>query len=452
MKRYRVRPGGPLKGTVSVPGDKSIGHRTLLFGALAEGISTVRGLSQGLDNEATANALRAMGVKLDFQAHANGLRDVRMEGVGLHGLKMPKTSLDCGNSGTTMRLLAGILSAQHFGVRLLGDASLTKRPMRRIVEPLRARGAHIAGLKGAKEGEHYAPLSIAPLVEGEKLTGLRYDSPVASAQVKSAILLSGLYADGPTIVYEPTVSRDHTERMMLALGVPLESSGSIAALDPSKWSGSWKGFDWEVPGDLSSAAFLIAAALVVPGSELRIRNVGTNPTRTGFIDALRLARIPLTLIAKGDLAGHEPISDIFVESTSLFSMRVGGELLTRMIDEVPILTVLAACARGRTEIRDADELRAKESDRIQAMHRTLTAFGADAIELQDGLTIHGGAPLRAATVDSEGDHRIAMSAVVLGLIANGETIVNDVGCVETSYPGFAQTLRTLGANVVEEEA
>jgi 3-phosphoshikimate 1-carboxyvinyltransferase len=239
--------------------------------------------------------------------------------------------------------------------------------------------------------------------------------------------------------------------MMLALGVPLELSGSIAALDPSRWSGAWKGFDWDVPGDLSSAAFLVAAALVVPGSELRIRSVGTNPTRTGFIDALRLARIPLTLVPKGDLAGNEPISDIFVESSPIFSMRVGGELLTRMIDEVPILTVLAAAARGRSEIRDADELRTKESDRIHAMHRTLSAFGADATELQDGLTIHGGAKLHAATVESEGDHRVAMSAVVLGLIADGETIVNDVGCVETSFPGFAQTMRALGANVIEEE-
>ena len=266
MKRYRVRPGGPLRGSVSVPGDKSIGHRTLLFGALAEGTSTVRGLSQGLDNEATASALRAMGVKLEFAVRDNGLRDARIEGVGLRGLQMPKGSIDCGNSGTTMRLLAGILAAQEFGVRLLGDASLSRRPMKRIVEPLRARGAHISGMKGAKEGEHYAPLSIAPLLQGERLTGLRFDSPIASAQVKSAVLLSGLYADGPTIVYEPTVSRDHTERMMLALGVPLEASGSIASLDPSRWGGSWKGFDWDVPGDLSSAAFLIAAALIVPVS------------------------------------------------------------------------------------------------------------------------------------------------------------------------------------------
>lgn len=452
MKRYRVHASGPLRGAVRVPGDKSIGHRALLFASLAEGVSTIRGLSLGLDNAATAGALAAMGVRMSFEASPTG-RTATVHGVGLEGLRMPTQSIDCGNSGTTMRLLAGLLSAQKFGVRLFGDASLSRRPMRRVVEPLRARGAHVAGVRGAKEGEHYAPLSIAPLVEGERLTGLRLESPVASAQVKSALLLSGLYADGPTVVHEPTLSRDHTERMMLALGVPLEAAGSISVLDPTGWSRRWDAFDWEVPGDLSSAAFLWTAGLVVPGSEVTVEGVGTNPTRTGFLDALRMARAACDIVARGDAAGMEPIADVTVRHEGrLAPLKLGGELVTRMIDEVPILSVLAAMTKGRTDLRDAEELRVKESDRLATMASVLRAFGVDCVELQDGLTIHGGQPLRGAHVASHGDHRIAMSSVILGLVAEGETVVDDVECVETSYPTFVETLRSLGASIVEEDA
>ncbi|GAB4206347.1 MAG: 3-phosphoshikimate 1-carboxyvinyltransferase [Sandaracinaceae bacterium] len=452
MKRYRVRKGGPLRGSVTVPGDKSIGHRALLLAGLADGRSVIRGLSDGLDNAATAAALSAMGVEIVLEREGEGPgRTARVAGVGLEGLRMPERSIDCGNSGTTMRLLAGILAAQPFGVRLFGDASLSRRPMRRIVEPLRARGAHIAGVRGPKEGEHYAPLSIAPLVEGERLTALRYESPIASAQVKSCLLLSGLWADGPTTVYEPVLSRDHTERMMMALGVPLETAGTISVLDPTHWSRRWDGFEWRVPGDLSSAAFLLAAAHVVAGSEVEIVGVGTNPTRTGLIDALRQSRADLELIPRGEGAGNEPTATLVARACALAPVRVGGEIVTRMIDEIPILAVIATAARGRTDIRDAEELRAKESDRLATMAAVLRAFGADCVELQDGLTIHGGAPLRAAHVQSHGDHRIAMSAVVLGLMAEGETIVDDVACVETSFPGFASLLRGLGADLVEED-
>ncbi|MCA9582927.1 MAG: 3-phosphoshikimate 1-carboxyvinyltransferase, partial [Myxococcales bacterium] len=284
MKRsFRVRPRkGPLQGAVQVPGDKSIGHRALLFAALAEGPSRITGLSGGLDNRATAEALRAMGVSMTV-----GEREAAVEGVGLRGLRMASGPLDCGNSGTSMRLLAGLLAAQRFGSTLVGDASLTGRPMRRIVDPLRARGAHIQGEKGKKEGECYPPLRIAPLVEGELLLGFEYEMPVASAQVKSALLLSGLYAGAPTALSEPVLSRDHTERMMMALGVPLQTAGPVVRLDPAEWSGRWDGFEWHVPGDPSSAAFPLAAALAVGGSRVRVEGVCNNPTRTGFLEALR---------------------------------------------------------------------------------------------------------------------------------------------------------------------
>lgn len=451
MRRFRVRRAGPLRGSVTVPGDKSIGHRALLFASLAEGRSRIHGLSDGQDNHATRRALEAMGVSIQVRG---ALAEV--EGVGLFGLRMPSGTIDCGNSGTTMRLLAGLVSAQRFGVRLVGDASLSSRPMRRIVDPLRARGAHIAGVRRpregeGREGEHYAPLSIAPLVKGEALTGLRYESPIASAQVKSCLLLSGLYADGPTSVYEPLLSRDHTERMMLALGVPLTTAGSISALEPDGWERRWDGFEWTVPGDLSSAAFFLVAGAIVPGSEIELEGVGTNPTRTGVLDALRQARAAIEIIPRGDAAGHEPMARLVAQHARVAPIRVGGEIVTRMIDEVPIVCALAAVAPGRTDIRDAEELRAKESDRLQSMANTLRAFGVDVVELQDGLTIHGGAPLRAARVSAEGDHRIAMTAVVLGLLADGESIVEDVACVETSFPGFVEALRGLGADVIEEE-
>lgn len=451
-KRWRVRPSGPLRGRVRVPGDKSIGHRALLFGALAEGSSIVRGLSGGLDNAATAEAMRQMGARIELEGDPGTGVVARIEGVGLHGLRMPGGALDCGNSGTTMRMLAGLLVAQKFGTRLVGDASLTRRPMRRIVDPLRARGGHIAGVKGPKEGEHYPPLSVAPLLPDELLTGIEYRSPIASAQVKSALLLSGLWADGPTAVAEPTLSRDHTERMMRALGVPLSTMGPLVVLDPDEWERRWDGFDWDVPGDLSGAAFVIAAALLVPGSEIAIENVGTNPTRTGILDALRAMRAPIDITPRGDAAGLEPIAEIAVRHAPFSAARVGGELLTRMIDEVPILSAVCVRARGASEIRDAEELRVKESDRIALTAAMLRDVGVDCVELHDGMTIHGtSGALHAAHVTSHGDHRIAMTGAVLGLVSDGETIVDDVGCVDTSFPGFAALLRSLGADIADEE-
>lgn len=448
MKRYRISPAaGPLRGTVTVPGDKSIGHRSLIFSALSRGRCQITGLSGGLDNGATAAAFRSMGVSVEL----DGTSAV-VEGVGLRGLRMPTTVLDCGNSGTTMRLLAGLLSPQRFGSRLTGDESLSRRPMGRVVKPLRARGAHIAGTAGPKENDVYPALSIAPMLEDEMLAGIEYEMPVASAQVKSALLLSGLYAGAPTVLEEPFLSRDHTERMMLALGVPLSTMGPVTALDPNgEWDHGWGGFDWHVPGDPSSAAFPLIAAQMVPGSQVVIEGVCVNPTRTGLLDGLRLMGAHTTQVPKGDAAGGESQADLHTEHGGLRGTLLGGELLVRMIDEVPILCAAAAVATGTTEIRDAAELRVKESDRLAVMAQVLEDFGVPRKELPDGLIIEGGAKLRAARVESHGDHRIAMSATVLGLVAEGETVVEDVGCVETSFPGFAGLLRSLGADIVEEE-
>lgn len=450
MKRWRIQPASRLEGAVRVPGDKSIGHRCLLFGALADGESTVTGLSRGLDNRATRDALVAMGARIED----TGPGAVRIGGVGLGGLVMPREGvLDCGNSGTSMRLLAGLLSAQRFGSRLVGDASLSGRPMMRIVGPLRARGAHIAGVSGRKEGEVYPPLSIAPLLADERLKGIEYEMEVSSAQVKSALLLSGLYASGPTALKEPTLSRDHTERMMVALGVPLKTMGPMVVLEPKGFRGGWDGFDWRVPGDLSSAAFLLVAAHIVPKSDLRLEGVGLNPTRSGILDALRPMGSHPEVEWKDTGAGDEPTADLMLGHAPLRGGQASGELLTRMIDEVPAFCVAAAVAKGRSEIRDAHELRVKESDRIEAMSAVLSAFGVEHTELDDGLIIEGtgGAPVRAASVTSRGDHRIAMAAAVLALAADGESTVDDVACVETSFPGFADLLRSLGVAITEEE-
>lgn len=429
-----------------MPGDKSIGHRCLIFGALGRGVSRITGLSEGLDNAATRQAFRSMGVAIETTG------DVTMvHGVGLRGLGMPSDVIDCGNSGTTMRLLAGLLSGQRFGSRLIGDASLTRRPMGRVIKPLRARGAHIAGTAGAKPDELYPPISIAPLVEGEALKGIEYSMPVASAQVKGALLLSGLYASGPTAIEEPVLSRDHTERMLLALGVPLQTAGASVTLDPNlDWDGGWDPFEWHVPGDPSSAAFPLVAAAMVPGSRVSVQDVCVNPTRTGVFDWLRLLGASIAHRPTGHGAGDEPVAEITVAHGTVRGSVAGGELVVRMIDEIPAVCALAAVSKGRTEIRDATELRVKESDRIATMAQVLGAFGVPCEELADGLIITGGASLRGAQIESRGDHRIAMSAALLGLLADGESVIEDAEVVDTSFPGFVALMRSLGADITEE--
>ncbi len=435
---------GPLSGSVPVPGDKSIAHRAILLAGLASGQSRITGGSLGEDNIATLGALRAMGVRASEEAST-----LTVDGVGLDGLSAPSGPIDCGNSGTTMRLLAGVLAAQRFAAELVGDASLSRRPMGRVAAPLRLRGARIEGkIDPRRPGEITAPVRIGPLPAPHVLSALEYETPVASAQVKSAILLSGLWADGPTYVREPLVSRDHTERMLSALGVPLRSIGAMVELDPASWSGVLPAFTLQVPGDLSAAAFLVVAAQLVPGSRVDVRRVGLNPTRTGLLEILRDMGGVLDAEARGDELG-EPVGDLHAAFASLRGVRTGGEVVTRAIDEVPILCALAARAAGRTEILDAAELRVKESDRIATMASVLAAFGVQVEERPDGLVVEGvpDRPLRAATVPSRGDHRVAMTAAVLGLVADGPTRVTDAACIATSFPRFAGTLRALGAEV-----
>ncbi len=435
---------GPLTGSVPVPGDKSIAHRAILLAGLATGSSRVEGGALGEDNVSTLGALRAMGVNATESEGA-----LVIEGVGLFGLKAPATPIDCGNSGTTMRLLSGVLAAQQFEATLVGDASLSRRPMNRVATPLRLRGARIEGkIDPKKPGEITAPIVIGPLPAPHELGPLEYEMPVASAQVKSALLLSGLWADGPTYVNEPLVSRDHSERMLRALGVPVTSVAAMVGLDPSGWARKLPAFTIHVPGDLSTAAFLLVAAQLVPGSRVDVRRVGLNPTRTGLLEILREMGGVFEVEAKGDELG-EPIGDLHAGAAELTAVKTGGERVTRAIDEVPILCALAARARGTTEIADAAELRVKESDRIATMAHVLASFGVGVEERKDGLVIEGvpDRPLKAAIVESRGDHRVAMTAAVLGLCADGPTRVEDVGCIATSFPRFAGTLRALGAQV-----
>jgi 3-phosphoshikimate 1-carboxyvinyltransferase len=448
MKRFRIRPSGPLRGEARVPGDKSIGHRALIFASLAEGESRITGLSGGLDNLATADAFRAMGI--DIQLHGQA---ARISGRGLRGLAAPKRAIDCGNSGTTMRLLAGILSAQRFASKLIGDESLTRRPMGRVIEPLRLRGANLDGSAGAKKGVLYPPLHIHGLGNDAPLRALDYATPVASAQVKSAILLSGLYADGPTRVVEPGPSRDHTERMLAALGVSIEREGLAVTLDPSKGKLRWRGFDLLVPGDPSSAAFAVVAAAIVPGSEISVRGVCVNATRTGFLDVVERMGLPVEIEEEDGGASGERVASLVARHATAQATAVEDEaLIVRLIDEIPVLCALAAVAEGTTRIRGAAELRVKESDRIAVTVNTLRAFGVECEEHPDGMDIVGGRPLHGATIESHHDHRIAMTGALLGMIAEGETVVNDTDCVGTSFPTFVSLFRDLGADIVEEEA
>ena len=445
MTDFVVHPAkGPLTGSVPVPSDKSIGHRAVLLASLANGKSKITSFSRGEDNVSTMNAMRAMGVVLDDV----GPTEIAVTGAGLFGLVAPKGHLDCGNSGTTMRLLAGLLSAQPFASTLVGDASLSRRPMMRIVGPLRARGARIDGAPHPKkEGELTAPLVVGPLPDGEFLKGIEHVSNVASAQIKSALLLSGLYAHGTTYFKEPTVSRDHTERMLAALGVPIRTAGSVVELDPAGWNAQMPGFEIDIPGDISAAAFLLVAAQIVPGSRVTTRDTGTNPTRTGILEILRDMGAGIGTEPQGERAG-EPIAHVHAWSAELRGGNIGGKTVPRAIDEIPIACALAARAHGTTTIRDAEELRVKESDRIATMAHVLRAFGVGCEERPDGLVIEGKSePLEPVTVESKGDHRIAMTAAVLALAGRAPSRIVDVDCVATSFPRFVGTLRALGAEI-----
>ncbi|MCI8881043.1 MAG: 3-phosphoshikimate 1-carboxyvinyltransferase [Clostridiaceae bacterium] len=420
----KLHTSSGLRGTVTVPGDKSISHRAVMLGALADGDTHISGFLMGEDCLSTIDCFRKMGVQIDVRDGG-----VTVHGVGLHGLRAPEGPLYTGNSGTTTRLLSGILAAQPFPVSMTGDASIEQRPMGRIITPLREMGADIRGRDGK-----YCPLHIAPAA----LHGVRYEMPVASAQLKSAILLAGLYADGVTEVVEPAPSRDHTERMLRAMGVQVEQDGCRVAVHAPL---ALRACSIEVPGDISSAAFFLAAGAIVTGSELTVKNVGINPTRDGVLEVLRAMGADITCTNVRDAA--EPVADLTVRASALHGTEIGGPLIPRLIDELPVLAAAAAFAEGETVIRDAQELKVKESNRIAAMVAELTRAGVDCTETADGMVICGGRP-RGAAFETYRDHRIAMSMAVLALGAAGESEILDPGVVSISYPGFFDTLRQIG--------
>lgn len=413
----------PLRGEINPPGDKSISHRSLILGSLANGRSVVKDFLISDDTLSTANAMRALGITIGINGTV-----VDVIGKGLHGLREPEKVIDCGNSGTTTRLLCGLLSAQDFTSTLDGDKYLRTRPMRRVVGPLSAMGAQITG----NEDGNKLPLTIT----GSKLKGISYKLPVASAQVKSAILLAGLYAEGETEVIEPEASRDHTERMLSYLGVPIQRDGnSIKITQPDKIDPG----EIIVPADISSAAFFIVAALITPGSEVLIKNVGISPLRTGIIDILKNMGADIEIINNRETNG-EPIGDIVARSSNLHATEIGGELIPKAIDELPIIAVAACFAQGETIIKDAKELRVKETDRIKAMATELGKLGARIEEFEDGMSIHGSEALTGSTCSSWGDHRIAMSIAIAGTRARGETEILNAECVSVSYPGFFKVI------------
>lgn len=422
MQSHSVKPATAVRGEISVPGDKSISHRSIMLGSIARGETTVRGFLRGEDNISTLNAFRAMGVEVEDDGEV-----LRIAGRGLHGLNEPADILDCGNSGTSMRLMTGLLAGQRFFSVLTGDRYLRRRPMKRVIEPLGRMGARIFGRAGGDQ----APLAIV----GASLAGIDHTSKVASAQVKSALMLAGLYADGTTTVTEPHLSRDHSERMFRHFGADIETSGTAVKVRGGR---ELEGRDIVVPGDISSAAFFIVAALIVPGSELLIRGVGVNPTRTGILDILTGMGGDIELVDERELSG-EPVADILVRSSSLTGVEIGGDVIPRAIDEFPVISVAAACASGRTVLRDARELRVKETDRIAAMATNLRLAGVTVEETEDGMVIEGGR-LTGCAVESFGDHRIAMAMLVAGLAAAGEITVADVACIQTSFPTFTTLL------------
>ena len=421
----QIQPCGPLHGEITVPGDKSISHRAVMLGALANGTTHITGFLMGEDCLSTIDCFRKMGVSIDVSD-----KEVVVEGVGLHGLTAPECELYTGNSGTTTRLLSGILAGQSFTSTMNGDATIQRRPMGRVMKPLREMGASIEG-----KDDNFCPLTMHP----SKLHGIEYRLPVASAQLKSAILLAGLYAEGQTTVIEPAPSRDHTERMFRALGVEIETNGNAITLNPPE---DLHAVDIAVPSDISSAAYFLVAGAIVPGSELTIKNVGVNPTRTGIIDVLRDMGADITESNFREEA--EPVCDLTVRYSRLHGTEIGGAIIPRLIDELPVIAVAAAFAEGETVIRDAQELKVKESNRIASMVAELSKAGVDVEETDDGMIVRGGEKPHGASFETYKDHRIAMSLSILGLAAEGASRIDEPEVVAISYPDFFGTIEKLG--------
>lgn len=423
MKFHSVQK---LRGEVTVPGDKSISHRAVMFGALAQGRTEITGFLRGADCLSTISCFRQLGISIEESADK-----ITVHGRGLHGLSAPTDTLNTGNSGTTTRLLSGILAGQKFNSVLNGDSSIQMRPMQRIITPLSQMGASIRSINGTG----CAPLEI----KESALHGISYLSPVASAQVKSAVLLAGLYADGETSVTEPALSRNHTELMLRTFGADIRSDGLTATVKPSDLHGT----DILVPGDISSAAYFIAAGCLVPDAEILIRNVGINPSRAGILQTAREMGADITLL--NEKRDGEPVADLLVKSSSLHGITIGGDIIPALIDELPVIAVMAAAAEGTTVIKDAAELKVKESDRIAVVTKNLSSMGCDITATDDGMIITGRNTLHGAVIDSHRDHRIAMSFAIAAMIADGKTEIKDAECVKISYPDFYRDLAALAA-------
>ncbi|MBD3611139.1 MAG: 3-phosphoshikimate 1-carboxyvinyltransferase [Hydrogenovibrio crunogenus] len=439
--QFKVQPGGTIKGRIRVPGDKSISHRSIMLGSIAEGVTQVTGFLEGDDSLATLKAFQAMGVEIEGPNQGN----VTIHGVGLKGLKKPDHPLDMGNSGTAMRLMAGILAGQDFECELIGDASLSKRPMKRVTSPLADMGARIDTAEGGKP-----PLKIHP---SSDLKGIDYTLPMASAQVKSCVLLAGLYAEGETTVIEPAPTRDHTERMLNGFGYPVQSEKLDEMQTKVTLAGGGKltAKNIDVPSDISSAAFFMVAAAVAEEADLVIEHVGINPTRTGVIDILKLMGADITLENEATVGG-EPVADVRIKSSKLKGIKIPEALVPLAIDEFPVLFVAAASAEGQTILSGAEELRVKECDRIQVMADALVAVGIDAQPTEDGMIINGGLQkAQSAEIQSHHDHRISMAMTIAGLNAVSEITIDDCANVRTSFPTFIELANTVGLNVTAVE-
>lgn len=417
-----------LQGELTVPGDKSISHRSIMLGSLANGITEVSGFLQGADCLSSISCFQEMGIEIENNPLT---KTVRIHGKGLRGLTAPTKTLNVGNSGTTTRLMSGILAAQPFPSTVDGDASIRKRPMERIMTPLTRMGASFHS--------HLTPQCAPFTIQGGHLQGIRYHSPVASAQVKSAILLAGLYAEGVTGVTEPSLSRNHTELMLESFGVDIKREGTTSLVSPVSELQAQR---IEVPGDISSAAYFIVAGLITPNSEITIRNVGINPTRNGILTVCKNMGANISLSNIQDSIG-EPVADITVRSSTLHGCVIEGDMIPTLIDEIPIISIMAAFAEGTTVIKDAQELKVKESNRIDVMVKNLSAMGVEITGTDDGMIIHGGKPLHGATIDSHADHRIAMSFAIAGGLADGDTNIQNAECVNISYPTFFEDLYAL---------
>ena len=427
---FTVSPGGTLKGEARVPGDKSCSHRSIMFGSLAQGVTHVTGFLEAEDCLSTMKAFKAMGVQIEGPVDGK----VTIHGVGLHGLKKPSEPLYLGNSGTSMRLLSGLLAGQSFDTVLTGDPSLSKRPMKRVTDPLMAMGAKIDTTETGT-----SPLHIHG---GAKLKGIHYEMPMASAQVKSCLLLAGIYAEGTTSVTEPAPTRDHTERFFRGFGYPIEQQGATVSITSG---GTLKATDIDVPTDISSAAFFMVGAAIAPGADVTLKHVGINPTRTGVIDILKLMGARIEILNAREVGG-EPVADIRIQESALKGIQIPEALVPLAIDEFPVLFVAAACAEGETRLSGAEELRVKESDRIQVMADGLKVLGVSAEPTLDGMVIQGG-PMGGGEVISHGDHRIAMAFSIAGLRAKGEIVIRDCENVNTSFPTFVALARQLGLSV-----